>query len=80
MNTERPSDRYYDFDAITKSNFSIAAKTAQAIFTTDAKYLWDAYLLNIPPDARQHYNCNSCRHFIERYGGLVVISSNGEVH
>ena len=48
------------------------------IFTTDASGLWDAYLGSFDdPVARQHHNCNACRHFIERFGGLVTIDATG---
>jgi hypothetical protein len=48
------------------------------LFTTDAAGLWDAYLASFPEGERQFHNCNACRHFVERYGGLVRISENGE--
>lgn len=47
------------------------------LFTTDAKDLFDAYITNLPIEERQTHNCNSCRRFIETYGGLVVIDENG---
>lgn len=48
-------------------------------FTTDAAGLWDAYLGTFSdPADRQHHNCNTCRHFIERFGGLVTINEHGE--
>lgn len=39
--------------------------------------LWDVFMSKLPEDARQHYNCNACRHFIVRYGYLVVMDRNG---
>lgn len=50
-----------------------------ALFTTDidGRALWRAYLNAFPRSSRQHYNCNSCRHFIERFGGLVRITQDG---
>lgn len=45
------------------------------LFTTDAQGLWEAYLAAFPDDQRQFHNCTACRHFIERFGGLVWISS-----
>jgi len=50
------------------------------LFQTNVNDLWDLYLTNIPKDSRQYYNCNACRKFIERYGGLVTISPGGETH
>lgn len=47
------------------------------LFQTDAEGLFDLYLQNIPEASRQHYNCHACKEFIERYGGLVVITEHG---
>ena len=42
------------------------------LFCTDAR-LWDTYLAHFPESQRQFHNCSACRHFINRYGGLVTI-------
>jgi len=49
------------------------------ILRTDAspEALWNSWLLNIPPEKRQHYNCHCCRRFIQKYGGLVLVNPNG---
>lgn len=48
------------------------------LFTTDATGLWEIYLNSFDdPVERQHHNCNTCRHFIERFGGLVTIDAAG---
>jgi hypothetical protein len=49
------------------------------LFTTDAQNLFDLYLNNLPADQRQYYNCHACRDFLERYGGLVTITPEGEI-
>ncbi len=36
--------------------------------------LYDSFLSRLPEDRRQHYTCNCCRRFVERFGGLVTIS------
>jgi hypothetical protein len=41
--------------------------------------LWDIYLGSFPESVRQHYNCNACKSFIRRYGGLVYIDDDLEV-
>ena len=55
------------------------ALSAGPLFQTDAdeNALWSAYLSNLPEDRRQHYNCHCCRHFIQRFGGLVTIDETG---
>ena len=47
------------------------------LYTTDAAGLWDAYLGALPESERQHYTCHTCRHFVERFGGLVTIDADG---
>lgn len=49
----------------------------QPLFTTDADGLFDAYLAEFHPAERQHHNCNACKHFINRYAGLVTIDEQG---
>lgn len=48
------------------------------LFTTDASGLWEAYLQAFPEENRQHFNCHTCRRFIEAYGGLVAITPEGD--
>lgn len=43
----------------------------------DRDKLWDVFFLNLPEEGRAHYNCNSCRHFVQKYGTLVVMDKNG---
>lgn len=48
------------------------------VFTTDAENLWHRYLQGFSdPVERQYHNCNACRHFIERFGSLVIITPDG---
>lgn len=49
---------------------------AGPLFTTaaDPKTLWGTFLHSLPEEVRQHYNCHSCRRFVEHFGGLVKIS------
>jgi hypothetical protein len=75
--TDRSKDRYEEFSASIVSYFATCVTKTTPLFTTDAEGLWDAYLNNIPEYARQHYNCHSCRHFINHFGSLVTISEGG---
>lgn len=49
------------------------------LFTTDADpdALWNAYLTGFPDSERQFHNCSACRHFIKRFGGLVMLGEHG---
>ena len=54
-----------------------AAHSPQALFTTDAEGLYDAFLAALPPSRRQQHTCRTCRHFVDRFGGLVTIDESG---
>lgn len=68
---------YWQFLARIQDAFLERVSSGAPLFTTDADGLWDAYLSAFAPEVRQFHNCNSCRHFIERYGALVTIAENG---
>lgn len=76
----RESDRYYDLEKIIKENFKDISSKNVPLFLTNAEDLWDIYLENIEAeDARQHYTCNACKSFINKYGSLVTINEDGEL-
>lgn len=51
---------------------------AEPLFTTDAEGLFAAYLESFPEgEKRQHHNCSACRHFVDRFAGLVTIDEKG---
>lgn len=39
--------------------------------------LFGVFLANLPADRRQYYNCNCCRRFVDRFGGLVTMDTDG---
>jgi hypothetical protein len=47
------------------------------LFTTNVEGLWGIYLDTFLAGNRQYHDCHSCRHFIERFGGLVTIGVDG---
>jgi len=49
---------------------------AGPLFSTNATGLWDAFLAAIPAEVRQKYTCNACRHFVERFGGVVSMGDD----
>lgn len=73
----RLGDRYEEFEQSITNNFNTLVDKDTYLFTTDAENLWETYLNNLPEEGRQHYNCNCCRHFIQRYGNLVVVTEEG---
>lgn len=74
-NAARDGDGYEELLACIRRSFNRAVKDETTpLFTTDAPDLYDLILDSIPADARQHYNCNACRHFVNRFGRLVTIN------
>jgi hypothetical protein len=70
-------DKYPEFLQSLRDTFDSIYKKDIPLFRTDATGLWDAFLNNLPEEARQHYTCNCCRHFIDHFGSLVTISEDG---
>ncbi|MBN3376232.1 hypothetical protein CF087_20565 [Clostridium botulinum] len=75
----RPEDRYEDFEQSIIDRFNSLVDKNTPIFTTNSENLWEIYLKNLPIEGRQHYNCNCCRHFIERYGNLAIVTEKGTI-
>ncbi len=75
METERAGDGYEALLTGIRRNFGKAVKDESTpMFTTEAPDLYSLFLENIPADARQHYNCNACRRFVNRFGSLVTVN------
>ncbi|HEY3499290.1 MAG TPA: hypothetical protein VGK73_31595 [Polyangiaceae bacterium] len=72
-------DRQYDvFLANVQRRFAVNIDNGKRpLFTTNVAGLFEAYLSALPADRRQYSTCNCCRHFIERFGGLVTIDETG---
>lgn len=69
---------YDSFLAAFRARFTGQIESgAQPLFTTDAEGLFAAYLAGFPEGKRQHHNCHACRHFIDRFSGLVTINELG---
>lgn len=60
-----------------KARMAILFKEPTSLFrvSIDPELLWSTYLEGMPEETRQTYNCNSCRQFVKRYGGLVSINN-----
>lgn len=71
---DREGDHYPDFAQGIRVKFD---SVVGPLFTTNAQELFRVFLNNLPAEGRQHYNCHCCRHFIERYGGLVSVDEKG---
>ena len=78
--SKESDDGYPELEKLIRDR--VASSSDYPLFATNAdpEALWNAYLGCLPPPRRQHYNCHSCRRFIQRYGSLVTIDGNGYHH
>jgi hypothetical protein len=77
LNIEQDHDQQYtEYLDRLAAEFHATASSVP-LFTTDAN-LWEVYLSGFPDSQRQFHNCNNCRAFIERFGGLVTIDEGGQ--
>jgi len=76
---DREGDHYHEFLQSLRDNFHKAVEwNHNPLFTTDAHDLFDLFLRMLPAEAQQHYTCNACKNFVNKYGGLVQIGSKGQ--
>ncbi len=81
MDLNRQDDGYEALLAGIRRSFEEHAKDgSEPLFTTNAAGLYDTILAALPVEARQHYNCRTCRNFVDRFGGLVRIGDQGETY
>ena len=74
-------DEQYDLLlAGVETSLEVHTENGEPLFRTDAENLYEYFLNEIPEESRQTYNCNTCRQFVNTYGGLVTIDENGELH
>lgn len=70
-------DQFELFLITMSTRLDFATRGKVPLFTTSTEGLYDTFLDYLPLERRQHYNCRSCRRFIERFGGLALISEFG---
>ncbi len=75
--THKQTDIDHGYDNYVSRMSKRVEKITSPLFTTDAAGLFDLYLSSLPTTDRQHYTCNTCKHFFERFGGLVTINADG---
>lgn len=71
-------EEWEEFRHALATNFEQRIQGARKLFTVNTDRLWDAFLNNIPEDQRQVYDCRTCRHFVERFGGIVLLNESGD--
>lgn len=75
-----PGSGFADLAAAVSKFFDYATADAPMLFRARLTRgrLFDAYLDGFDdPVERQHHNCSTCRSFIERFGGLLVVHEDG---
>ena len=78
-NYDNSSDGYDELLKSVTDKFEYVTSDRVTLFKCSTKnLLYDIFLQNIPEEARQHYNCNTCRNFVNIYGALVYIDDNNE--
>ncbi|MDI1475067.1 hypothetical protein [Polyangium sp. y55x31] len=74
-----PIDDHYDeLLASVRARFGKVTKDKPSLFTTRTSALYQVFLDAVPIELRQVNNCSVCRHFVNRYGGLVIVGSDGK--
>jgi hypothetical protein len=66
-------------DNVTKVLKSVTHKDLYKL-DVDKDAIWSAYIDSfVDPAFKQEHVCNCCRHFLQRYGSLIVISNDYDV-
>ncbi len=69
---------YNGLVALMQQRFDRLTNAAPVFQTDVGPAMWEAYLDSFPAADRQYHNCSCCRHFMTRFGGLVVIDEDGQ--
>ncbi len=79
-NPEEVDEGYKTFEQLIAHRIATMSDIT-SLFTTNSspEKIWDAYLSGLPEGNRQHYNCNCCRRFIQKYGTLATIATDGQL-
>jgi len=73
-------DVYHAYMQRMQASFTKAAQALDVLFYVDVDDLFESYLAALPQEQRQYHNCNCCRNFVNRYGNLVTIDGEGNLH
>lgn len=75
--TTKPPGSFDDLAGSVKRRLAGLLEQHTHLFTTDAEGLYDRFLAALPEARQQQYRCGTCREFVTRHGGLVVIDEEG---
>lgn len=78
MQVAHREDEYESFLTSIQGRLNLAIERhGKYFFSTNVKGLFDTFLLGLPLAVRQHYTCNACRCFVNKWGGIVSITEQG---
>lgn len=76
----RDGDNYDQFLKSIQDTFNEKTKNRAPILTVSTDGLFEKFLSGFKEgEVRQHYNCNACHRFVNKYGGLVTLDENGKI-
>jgi len=76
---QAPIDDHYDeLLASIRARFAKITEKAPSLFSTTVRPLYDVFLDTAPAELRKVNTCATCRTFVNRYGGLVIVDSAGK--
>ncbi|MEV6066293.1 hypothetical protein AB0L82_07065 [Nocardia sp. NPDC052001] len=71
-------DRYDEFLAAVQARFQALVAEPAELFTVDTEGLFEVFLGAFPPELAAVNTCGTCRAFLRRYGGLVIVGADGK--
>ncbi|MFG1792110.1 hypothetical protein [Nocardia sp. NPDC049149] len=71
-------DRYTEFLEGVQRRFLATATKGDALFTVGREDLFEIFLGALTPELAAENNCGTCRLFVQRYGGLVVVGQDAK--
>ncbi|GAB2517989.1 hypothetical protein GCM10027167_20930 [Nocardia heshunensis] len=70
-------DRYEELLAGVRGRFAVAVGEGAELFRVASERLYDVFLDALSPEYAAENACGTCRTFVQRYGGLVVVDAEG---
>lgn len=73
----RDDDGYEAFLTSIRDTFTRLTASGGPLFTTATGDLFASFLWTLPQARQKHYDCRTCRRFLETYGSLVTVLADG---
>lgn len=71
-------DKFSKLKVLVQQEFEKFKTEQLYVVRLEHNELFDIYLSEIPEEVRQEYNCNNCKNFLNRFGGIVAIDENNK--